>query len=154
MKNKTILLIILSLFLLASQARAESVSVGLLLDKASYLSPALSFDLVLNEAYPAKAIALRLEFDPQKLNLDQSFLDPEFCEIIVYEQTDNEQGVYQLMCGRGSEAADISRLLGLKFIKKTLGQTEITISEAWIPDQGDPTANIVASTEIHRIELR
>jgi len=110
----------------------DFANLSIVLDKSTFFDPEIiTFDLKLKSTATTttiNAVDSRLVFNPENLELLSANTSSLMCNFFIYETINNEEGIYQMMCGTNQTSTTSDKIVTLTFKKIKAGFTTINIS--------------------------
>jgi len=114
----------------------------------------LYIDLILeSEEKQINATKISLNFEANKLRLEEINYENSFCNIFIKEEIDNIKGNYQITCGSTNISATKNNVTRLKFNKIKSGWTKMNIGDSNILESNGLGTSLSTDNEIHRIYI-
>jgi hypothetical protein len=162
LKFKNIIAVFISACLLlvvpaSALGYAKEASLFLIPDKASYFDPEfLTLDVIIgSDDMIINAAQVSLNFPPDKLKIVNSSMDNSWCEILVDESLDNNNGTYNLICGSPLPQADsLLPTVRLTFSKLSSGWAQLTFnSNSSVRLHNSQGTEALGDREVHYLYL-
>lgn len=99
------------------------------------------------------AIETTLNFETDKLSLDQISYDNSFCDLFIEEKIDNLIGNLKIACGSPNANYGTGTIAKLKFNKIKEGWTKMNVGESTVLENNGLGTPLTSNNEIHRIYI-